>query len=120
MDAAPRTPALFRLAFEALASFSDVPLSVATYIGALSATISGLAAAIVLILTLLGAIHASIVVWILVAVLFLGGVQLMSVGVLGRYLAHVHDQVIQRPLYLVSRIVSSKQNRAPAPPVARR
>jgi polyisoprenyl-phosphate glycosyltransferase len=113
-------PALFRLAFEALASFSDVPLSVATYIGALSATISGLAAAIVLILTLLGAIHASIGVWILVAVLFLGGVQLMSVGVLGRYLAHVHDQVIQRPLYLVSRIVSSKQNRAPAPPVARR
>ena len=38
--------------------------------------------------------------------LFLGGVQLMSIGVLGRYLAHVHDQVLERPLYLVSRVVA--------------
>ena len=56
-------------------------------------------------LTLLGALTASTTIWILVAVLFLGGVQLMSIGVLGRYLAHVHDQVLERPLYLVSRVV---------------
>ena len=98
-------PALFRLAFEALTSFSDVPLSIATYVGALSATLSALAGAIVLLLTLLGALTASTGVWILVAVLFLGGVQLMSIGVLGRYLAHVHDQVLERPLYLVSRVL---------------
>ena len=52
-----------------------------------------------------GALTASTSVWILVAVLFLGGIQLMSIGVLGRYLAHVHDQVLERPLYLVSRVV---------------
>jgi glycosyltransferase involved in cell wall biosynthesis len=98
-------PALFRLAFEALTSFSDVPLSLATYIGALSATISALAGATVLVLTILGALTASTTVWILVAVLFLGGVQLMSIGVLGRYLAHVHEQVLDRPLYLVARVV---------------
>ena len=101
-------PALFRLAFEAITAFSDVPLSIATYVGTLSATLSVLAALVVLLLTALGAIHASIGVWILVALLFLGGVQLTSIGVLGRYLAHVHDQVIARPLYLVQRVVSRR------------
>jgi polyisoprenyl-phosphate glycosyltransferase len=100
-------PALFRLAFEALTSFSDVPLSLATYVGALSATISALAGATVLLLTILGALTASTTIWILVAVLFLGGVQLMSIGVLGRYLAHVHEQVLDRPLYLVARVVGT-------------
>jgi polyisoprenyl-phosphate glycosyltransferase len=99
-------PALVRLSLEALTSFSDVPLSLATYVGAISATLSGLAGFIVLVLTLTGTLTASTTVWILVAVLFLGGVQLMSIGVLGRYLAHVHDQVLERPLYLVSRVVA--------------
>jgi glycosyltransferase involved in cell wall biosynthesis len=102
-------PALFRLAFEALTSFSDVPLNIATYVGAASATVSALAGATVLVLTLVGALTASTTLWILVAVLFLGGVQLMSIGVLGRYLAHVHDQVLGRPLYLVSRVVGSRE-----------
>jgi glycosyltransferase involved in cell wall biosynthesis len=99
-------PALFRLSLEALTSFSDVPLSLATYVGAISATVSGLAAFAVLVLTVTGTLTASTTVWILVAVLFLGGIQLMSIGVLGRYLAHVHDQVLERPLYLVSRVVA--------------
>ena len=55
--------------------------------------------------------RTSIGLWILFAVLFLGGVQLMSIGVLGRYLAHVHDQVLARPLYLVTRVVGP----SPAP-----
>jgi polyisoprenyl-phosphate glycosyltransferase len=108
-------PALFRLAAEALTSFSDVPLSLATYVGVLAATVSGVATVTVLVLTVLGVLHASIGVWILVAVLFLGGAQLISVGVLGRYLAHVHDQVLQRPLYLVTRVVSRHETSTPAP-----
>ena len=107
-------PALFRLSLEALTSFSDVPLNIATYVGALSATVSGLAGFTVLVLTLTGTLTASTTVWILVAVLFLGGVQLMSIGVLGRYLAHVHDQVLERPLYLVSRVVVGRAEEVPA------
>jgi polyisoprenyl-phosphate glycosyltransferase len=112
-------PALFRLSLEALTSFSDVPLSIATYVGALSATVSGLAGLTVLVLTLVGTVTASTSMWILVAVLFLGGVQLMSIGVLGRYLAHVHDQVLERPLYLVSRVIAEREERGSAgtPPV---
>jgi polyisoprenyl-phosphate glycosyltransferase len=109
-------PALFRLSLEALTSFSDVPLSIATYVGALSATVSGVAGFVVLVLTLTGTLTASTTVWILVAVLFLGGIQLMSIGVLGRYLAHVHDQVLERPLYLVSRVVTGREADLPAEP----
>jgi dolichol-phosphate mannosyltransferase len=106
-------PALFRLAMEALTSFSDVPLSLATYVGAFTATLSALAATTILLLAVFGAVTASTIVWILIAVLFLGGVQLMSIGVLGRYLAHVHDQVLARPLYLVTRVVGPGRSESP-------
>jgi polyisoprenyl-phosphate glycosyltransferase len=109
-------PALFRLSLEALTSFSDVPLSIATYVGALSATVSGLAGFAVLVLTITGTLSASTTIWILVAVLFLGGIQLMSIGVLGRYLAHVHDQVLERPLYLVARVVTHREADVSADP----
>jgi polyisoprenyl-phosphate glycosyltransferase len=98
-------PALFRLAFEAIVSFSDVPLRLATYFGALIAVLSGLGAFAILGLTLAGVVDTSLELWIFAAVLFLGGVQLISVGILGRYLARVHEQSLDRPLYLVSRIV---------------
>jgi glycosyltransferase involved in cell wall biosynthesis len=98
-------PALFRLAVEAIASFSDVPLRLATYFGSFVALLSGLGAFVILILTLSGLLETSTELWILASVLFLGGVQLISVGILGRYLARVHEQSLQRPLYLVSRVV---------------
>jgi glycosyltransferase involved in cell wall biosynthesis len=98
-------PALFRLAFEAIVSFSDIPLRLATYFGALIAVLSGLGAFAILGFTLAGVLDPSLELWILASVLFLGGVQLISVGILGRYLARVHEQSLERPLYLVSRIV---------------
>jgi glycosyltransferase involved in cell wall biosynthesis len=101
-------PQLFRLALEAIASFSDVPLSIASYLGLLTATVSGVGALVLLLLTLVGAVEASGTLWILVSVLFLGGVQLISVGILGRYLARVHEESLHRPLYVTSRIVNSK------------
>jgi len=104
-------PALFRLALEAITSFSDVPLRVASYVGIALSIFSVLLAALVLALTAAGALVASIEAWILIAVLFLGGAQLVSAGIIGRYLARVHDQALGRPLYLVDRVVA----RASAP-----
>jgi dolichol-phosphate mannosyltransferase len=98
-------PALFRLALEALTAFSDVPLGLAAYFGTFTAVLSALGAIVLVILTIAGAVTASVSVWVLVAVLFLGGVQLISVGILGRYLAGVHEEGRQRPLYLVDRVV---------------
>lgn len=98
-------PALLRLAFEALTAFSDVPLAVASWLGTVVALLSAVIAVVILLLTALGTVHASLGVWLLIAVLFLGGLQLLSVGILGRYLARVHAQVLSRPLYLVDRVV---------------
>jgi polyisoprenyl-phosphate glycosyltransferase len=104
-------PALFRLAFEAIVSFSDVPLRLATYFGVFIAVLSGLGAIAILGLTLAGVLDPSLELWILASVLFLGGVQLISVGILGRYLARVHEQSLERPLYLVSRVVGLSRER---------
>lgn len=112
-------PALIRLAFEALAAFSDVPLAVASWFGTMVALVSGAAAAVIFVLTLVGLVHASLLVWVLFTVLFLGGVQLVSVGILGRYLARVHAQVLERPLYLVDRVVRANPPGEPEGPVLR-
>ncbi len=98
---------LFRLAGEAITSFSDVPLALATVVGTTVAALSGIAALVILIATVAGLVSASLGVWTIVVILFLGGVQLITVGILGRYLARVHDQTLGRPLYLVSRVVRS-------------
>jgi dolichol-phosphate mannosyltransferase len=60
---------------------------------------------VLLVLAAVGVVTASGYIWVLVAVLFLSGVQLISVGVLGRYLARVHEESLQRPLYLVDRVI---------------
>jgi dolichol-phosphate mannosyltransferase len=96
---------LFRLAGEAMAAFSDVPLAVASIAGMVTAAVAGAAAVVILAATAAGWVTASLGVWTLVTLLFLGGVQLISVGILGRYLARVHEQTLRRPLYLVDRVV---------------
>jgi glycosyltransferase involved in cell wall biosynthesis len=97
-------PELFRLGLEALAAFSDVPLSLAAYLGIVTAAISALVGFVLLVLGVTGAVATSATVWTLVAVLFLGGVQLVGLGIIGRYLARVHEESLHRPLYLVDRV----------------
>jgi polyisoprenyl-phosphate glycosyltransferase len=100
-------PDLLRLAAEAFASFSDVPLGLATFFGLFVAALSAAGALVLALLAILGVVNASISVWILVTLLFLGGVQLISVGILGRYMARVHEQVLRRPLYVTDEVIRS-------------
>ena len=111
-------PALIRLALEAITSFSDVPLRLASWLGVALSLCSAVLAAVVTALTVTGVVVASIQAWILIAVLFLGGAQLVSVGIIGRYLARVHDQALGRPLYLVDAVVARHVPLVPASPVA--
>ena len=104
-------PELLNLAFEALTSFSDVPLSFMILAGLVTAVASLVTALVLLVLAVAGAVVATGYVWVLVAVLFLGGVQLTGIGVLGRYLARVHEEALHRPLYLVDEVVG----RTPTP-----
>jgi dolichol-phosphate mannosyltransferase len=109
-------PALIRLALEALTSFSDVPLRLASYLGTVLSLLSALAASTILLLTAFGSVTASTGVWILVAVLFLGGAQLISAGIIGRYLARVHTQALGRPLYLVGSVHAQDDRATPVGP----
>jgi dolichol-phosphate mannosyltransferase len=107
-------PDLFRLAVEALTAYSDVPLSLATFVGTAIAVLSAIAAVTILVLAIAGAVTLSAPVLVLLALLFLGGVQLISVGIIGRYLARVHEEALHRPLYLLDRVVPARES-APAP-----
>jgi polyisoprenyl-phosphate glycosyltransferase len=110
-------PDLMRLAVEAMTAFSDVPLQLATLFGMLTAVMSALSAVVIAGLAIGGAINPSVWVWVLISVLFLSGVQLITTGILGRYLARVHEEVLSRPLYLVESVArpASKPPASPEP-----
>lgn len=92
-----------RFAVDAITSFSYFPLQLATYIGFASAIISAAAILVVIFLRLFGPETPLLgQATTLVAVLFLGGVQLISLGIIGEYLGRIYDEVKGRPLYLVS------------------
>lgn len=99
---------LFNLAVEGITSFSIAPLKVATYLGLLIAALSLSYAAFVVWDTLLHGNPARGYPSIMVTILFLGGVQLIAVGVLGEYIGRIFNEVKGRPLYLVNRLLQSK------------
>jgi glycosyltransferase involved in cell wall biosynthesis len=92
---------MFKFAWDAVTSFSYLPLQVATYLGFVSAGISILAIPLVIVLRLAGSRGFEGQATTLIAVLFLGGVQLISLGVLGEYIGRLYDEAKGRPLYIV-------------------
>jgi polyisoprenyl-phosphate glycosyltransferase len=93
---------MFKLALNAITSFSYFPLQLATYLGFGAALLSIVMIPVVIILRSLTQTELLGQASTLVAVLFFGGVQLMSLGILGEYLGRVYDEVRGRPLYVVS------------------
>ncbi len=93
---------MLKLALNAITGFSYFPLQVATYFGFASAGVSILAIPVVAILRLAGSHFFEGQTTTLVSVLFLGGVQLISLGILGEYIGRLYDEAKGRPLYIVS------------------
>jgi len=92
---------MLKLALNAITGFSYFPLQVATYIGFIAAGLSILMIPVVIIMRALTASQFVGQASTLVAVLFLGGVQLISLGILGEYIGRIYDEVKGRPLYIV-------------------
>ena len=92
---------MLRLALNAITSFSYFPLQVATFFGFLSAGVSKLAIPLVAVLRLAGSHFFEGQTTTLISVLFLGGVQLISLGILGEYIGRLYDEAKGRPLYIV-------------------
>lgn len=98
-------PVLFKIALEAVVAYSDVPLSLATIAGTILAGIAVVGTIVCAVLAAIGTVSASLSLAILMAVLFLGGTQLLTIGILGSYVARIHEQTLQRPLFLVNEVI---------------
>ncbi|MGQ9834264.1 MAG: glycosyltransferase family 2 protein [Candidatus Villigracilaceae bacterium] len=92
---------MLKLALNAITGFSYFPLQVATYIGFVAAGIAIAAIPLVAILRMTGSHFFEGQTTTLISVLFLGGVQLISLGILGEYIGRIYDEVKGRPLYVV-------------------
>jgi dolichol-phosphate mannosyltransferase len=105
---------MIRFALDGITSFSTVPLRLATWTGYVSALLAVLYLIYVLIMRFLG---FTVEGWatIMVAMLFLGSVQLICLGILGEYLGRVFNEVKPRPMYVVEELVAAPRVERPAP-----
>ncbi len=100
---------LWNLALEGITSFTMMPLKIATYLGLTVAVISVLYAAEVIVKTIILGNQVAGYPSLMTVVLFLGGVQLMTLGVIGEYLGRVFNETKYRPLYLVERFEPGRE-----------
>jgi len=96
---------MLRFAMNAITGFSYLPLQLATYLGFITAGLSAVGVIAVFIARLSGSQAFFGQATTLVMVLFLGGVQLISLGIIGEYLGRIYDEVKGRPMYVVNEAV---------------
>jgi dolichol-phosphate mannosyltransferase len=101
---------MVRLGLDALTGFSVIPLRLATYLGF---AVSVIAALLGLYAVLAAATSHVVSGWtsLMVVVLFLGGTQMLVIGVLGEYVGRIHDQSRNRPLFIIRDVVRSTEVR---------
>jgi glycosyltransferase involved in cell wall biosynthesis len=101
---------LWNFALEGITSFSAAPLKVATYVGVLTALAAFAYGVWIVVKTLLWGDPVAGYPSLMTVILFLGGIQLIALGLIGEYLGRLYEESKQRPLYLVDTA------RLPAPP----
>ena len=92
---------LWRLAIDGVTSFSSLPLKVWSVVGLSFALVALVYGAYLVVRTIVRGIDVPGYASLMVIVLFLGGLQLLSLGIIGEYLGRVYDEVKARPLYIV-------------------
>lgn len=92
---------LWNFALEGITSFSTAPLRIWSYLGACVSAVALIYAGIIVLKTLLHGADVPGYASLMVGTLFLGGVQLIGIGVLGEYVGRIYNEVKRRPVYLV-------------------
>jgi len=92
---------LWNFAIEGVTSFSTAPLRIWTYLGLAVASLAFIYAAFIVVRTVIHGIDVPGYASLLAAILFLGGIQLIGLGVLGEYLGRVYSEAKHRPIYIV-------------------
>lgn len=97
---------------QAIFSFSYIPLELITFLALVTVVIALLAAVVQIVLRLIRPdLVPSGFTTIIILILFLGGIQLLCLGIIGSYLAHIYDEVKRRPPYLVKSILNPPRPR---------
>lgn len=97
---------LWNFALDGIFSFSTVPLRIWSYVGMVISVLSFLYASFIVIRTVVLGIDLPGYASLLTVVLFLGGIQLLTLGIIGEYLGRLFVEVKQRPIYIVEGIYS--------------
>jgi polyisoprenyl-phosphate glycosyltransferase len=100
---------LWNLAIEGITSFTTIPLKIATYIGMITALGSFIYGINITVKTLFLGNPVAGYPSLIVIILFLGGIQLVSIGVIGEYLGRIFNETKQRPLFFVNNYLASRQ-----------
>jgi glycosyltransferase involved in cell wall biosynthesis len=106
---------LWNFALEGITSFTVMPLKIATYLGLATALLSGVFGGQIIVRTLLFGNPVPGYPSLMAVILFLGGAQLVTLGIIGEYLGRVFNETKGRPLYLVERYVPSRPMSPPRP-----
>ena len=101
---------LWNLGLEGIFSFSTIPLRIWTYLGFLIAALSALYGVFIILRTLIQGVDVPGYASLLVTVLFLSGVNMIGIGILGEYVGRIFVEVKQRPLYVVRSTVGVAPN----------
>jgi dolichol-phosphate mannosyltransferase len=105
-------PKMLRFSLDAISSFSHRPLQLATLLGFIISTLAFIAIPVVIVLRILGSYLPGFSS-LTIAVLLLGGIQLIAIGLIGEYVGRIYDEVKGRPLYLVRSRVNIPDHEAP-------
>jgi glycosyltransferase involved in cell wall biosynthesis len=106
---------LWNFSLEGITSFTTAPLKIAAYVGLFTSVVAALYGIGIVLGTLLFGNPVAGYPSLLVVVLFLGGLQLLTLGIIGEYLGRTFNEAKQRPLYFVREIVPCRdQNPVPA------
>jgi hypothetical protein len=103
---------LWNFALDGITGFSTVPLRFWSYIGGAVSFIAFIYGIVILLDTLINGRDAPGYASLMLVVLFLGGIQLISLGVLGEYLGRVYTEVKGRPLYIVQKVYPAHLQRS--------
>jgi glycosyltransferase involved in cell wall biosynthesis len=102
---------LWNFSLEGITSFTVGPLKVATYLGLVTAVFAAIFGAQIILKTLIWGNPVAGYPSLMAVVLFLGGVQLMTLGIIGEYLGRVFNETKGRPLYILERHLPSGEAR---------
>jgi len=102
---------LFKLAFDGIFSFSTIPLKIATILGLVSAIVSFIIGLIGLYVKFV--LGQEFLSWAygLTTTFFMGGIQLLSLGIIGEYIGRIYDEVRQRPYYVIQEKIGFEQEK---------